>query len=150
MPAAIVQVDDFFIPSSRRLPGPPADRPVGADFDWGRLRDQVLAPLRRGVNAQYERYDWKRDILLAAREVQPNQIVIVEGVYASRRELAGLYDLRVWVECPREVRLARGIARDGASARWRWEHDWMPSEDRYVEQHRPFERADLIVAGAPD
>ena len=80
-------------------------------------------------------------------EVSPHGVVIVEGVYSSRRELASLYDLRIWVECPRELRLSRGLARDGETARKLWEEDWMPSEDRYLEEHRPLERADAVVSG---
>ena len=65
-----------------------------------------------------------------------------------RRELADLYDLKIWVECPRAIRLARGIARDGEKARAIWEQDWMPKEDYYVNTHLPRERADLSVSGA--
>ena len=148
-PVSVDGVDDFFLPSEQRLPGAPAEKPIGTDFDWGRLRDQVLAPLRRGEPARYDRHDWKRDALVATCEVPPGRVVIVEGVYASRCELAEFYDLRVWVECPREIRLARGLARDGEGARQRWDQDWMPAEDRCLEQHRPRERADLVASGAP-
>ena len=74
-------------------------------------------------------------------------VVIVEGVYATRRELASFYDLTIWVECPRELWLARGLARDGESARDRWEKEWMPAEHRYVEEQSPHTRADLLWAG---
>jgi uridine kinase len=58
------------------------------------------------------------------------------------------YDLRIWVEAARELRLARGIARDGEQARAVWEDHWMPSEDRYVEEDDPISAADLIVDGS--
>lgn len=147
-PVSIVHVDDFFLPSGQRPHGSPGEKPIGGDFDWVRLRDQVLAPLRRGESARYDRYDWDRDALWGTLDVPAGQVVIVEGIYASRRELADLYELRVWVECPRELRLARGLARDGEGARLRWVEDWMPSEDRYVREHRPMEYANVIVSGA--
>jgi uridine kinase len=146
-PATVVHVDDFFLPSAQRPCGPPAEKPVGGDFDWRRLRDQVLAPLRRGEPAQYERYDWSLDALAETHTLRPGQVVIVEGIYASRLEIAGLYDLLVWVECPRELRLTRGLARDGEHARGQWERDWMPAEDRYVAEHRPHERAHVVIDG---
>jgi len=34
-----------------------------------------------------------------------------------------------------------------ARARARWERDWMPCEDRYVEEQRPHEAADFVVSG---
>jgi uridine kinase len=147
---SVVEVDDFFLPSADRPRGGPSEKPIGGDFDWPRLRDQVLHPLRRGQSARYDRYDWGRDELLEVREVPPGGVVIVEGIYSSRRELAALYDLRIWVECPRELRLSRGLERDGEAARSPWEEDWMPSEDRYVREHRPQELADIIVIGHDD
>jgi uridine kinase len=71
--------------------------------------------------------------------------VFVEGVYALRTELAGAYDFTIWLECPREIRLARGIARSGEKIRPLWEHDWMVAEDLYIAAHRPGERANLVV-----
>jgi uridine kinase len=79
--------------------------------------------------------------------VAPYGTIIVEGVYCTRRELAPFYDLRIWVTCPRRLRLRRGIERDGEASRERWELDWMPSEDRYVEQHHPDKMADIVVSG---
>jgi uridine kinase len=148
--AHIVRFDDFFLPSAERSRVAVPEKPVGGDFDWARLRDQVLAPIRAGRPALYARYDWDRDALTTTRAVPAGGIVIVEGVYCSRRELASGYDLRIWVDCPREIRLARGLERDGEEARSRWEDDWMPSEDRYVREHRPHELADLIVDTGPE
>jgi uridine kinase len=147
VPTSIVEVDDFFLPSARRPRGSAWEKPIGGDFDWQRLRQEVLEPLRRGEAARYGRYDWAADEMAGVSEVSPHGVVIVEGVYASRRELASFYDLRIWVECPRELRLSRGLARDGETARKRWEEDWMPGEDRYIEEHRPQERADAVVRG---
>lgn len=144
----VVHFDDFFLPSSQRPRGPLSEKPIGGDFDWLRLRDEVLTPLRRNQAARYRRYDWDRDALAEFTELSLGGVVIVEGIYSSRRELAPFYDLRVWVECPREVRLARGVQRDGERARAQWENDWMPSEDRYILEHRPRECADVVVSGA--
>jgi len=145
--AEVVAFDEFFLPSELRPGGSPGERPIGGDFDWRRLRDQVLQPLRSGLAARYARYDWARDALLAERDIGPGAVVLVEGVYTSRRELAPLYHLRIWVDCPREVRLRRGLERDGEDGRARWELDWMPCEVRYVEEHRPHETADIVVRG---
>jgi len=77
-------------------------------------------------------------------------MVVIEGVYTLRPELRPLYDVRIWVECPRRLRLARGLARDGEAARARWERDWMPAEDRYVAECCPAAGVDLVVSGAPE
>jgi uridine kinase len=142
---SVVHMDDFFLPRAQRPQEEP--KPIGGDFDWRRLRDEVLLPLRSGRPARYARYDWPRDALTETLVVAPEDIVIVEGVYATRRELTGLYDLRVWVDCSRAVRLARGLERDGEEARSLWEREWMPAEDRYVRKHRPEQRTDAVVDG---
>src|SRR5262245_22858443 len=40
--AHIVEGDAFFLPSASRAHGTPCEKPIGGDFDWCRLRDQVL------------------------------------------------------------------------------------------------------------
>ena len=57
------------------------------------------------------------------------------------------YDVRVWVEAPYDVRLARGIERDGEEARETWVERWMPTEDRYVERDDPVSCAHIVVDG---
>jgi len=53
----------------------------------------------------------------------------------------------VWVDAPRDIRLDRGIERDGAAAAGRWAV-WMAAEDEYVARDKPIDRADLIVDGS--
>ena len=143
---AVVKHDDFYLPSSQRENQKAGA--IGRDFDWKRLRDQVLIPIREGRSAHYQRYDWEADVLAEWHTISASDVVLVEGVYTMRCELADLYDLKIWVECPRAIRLARGITRDGEKARAIWEQDWMPKEDYYVNTHLPRERADLSVSGA--
>ena len=142
----VVKHDDFYRSSNQRENQKTGA--IGSDFDWKRLRDQVLIPIREGRSAHYQRYDWETDVLAEWRTISAPDVVLVEGVYTMRCELTDLYDLKIWVECPRAVRLTRGIARDGEKARAIWEQDWMPKEDYYVKTHLPRERADLSMNGA--
>lgn len=141
----LVHMDDFFLPSAQRSLEPPRQKSIGADFDWQRVYEQVLVPLSQNQEGRYQWYDWRLDALAEWHIVTPGGMVIVEGVYATRTELANRYDFTVWVECPREIRLARGLSRDGEEARDIWENDWMVAEDRYVEAQRPLERAHLVI-----
>lgn len=65
----IVQMDDFYRPmlERRREQLSPVE---GFDqfFDWQRLRDEVLAPLRAGRTAHFRPYDWDRGTILS-REI---------------------------------------------------------------------------------
>jgi uridine kinase len=108
----------------------------------------VLEPLAGGTPGRFQRYDWVRDELVEWHDVPAGGIVIVEGNYAMRPELRDAYDLLIWVEAPYDVRLRRGLARDGEAARDRWVGEWMPEEDRYVAAMRPADRADVLVDGS--
>src|SRR5262249_12319887 len=93
----------------------------------------------------YQRYDWDIDHLAEWHTVPVGGVVVVEGVYSTRDELAARYDFTIWLECPSDIRLARGILRSGEDVRKIWEQDWMVAEDLYIHSQRPHLRADLIV-----
>jgi uridine kinase len=143
----IVHFDDFYLPSSEIIQDHPKNKPIGADFDYKRLFNQVLNPLSQNRVGKYQRYDWNLDQLAEWHQVPVGGIVIIEGVYSLREELVDMYDYSIWVECPRETRLARGLDRDGEEARDMWEKNWMIAEDLYMEAHRPYEKAKLIISG---
>lgn len=143
----LVQMDDFYLPSSQRVDVHPKEKPIGADFDWDRLLKEVLEPLSRNEEGCYQRYDWEKDDLAEWHTVRVGGIVVIEGVYSLRDELVDKYDYTIWVDCPRDMRLSRGIERDGEDARDTWENDWMISEDLYVKEQNPLSKADLVVNG---
>jgi uridine kinase len=117
----------------------------GRQFDLGRLAREVVRPLRNGSPARYDAWDWAGQRPAGIREVQPQGIVVIDGVCALHTDLRDSYDVRIWVEAPPSVRLTRAVARDGEGARRAWEERWMPSEDGYVERDDPIGCADLVV-----
>lgn len=132
--ATIVCSDDF-------------SRPGVPQWEWSRFAQQVLLPILRGEKARYQRYDWDEDRLAEWHEIKPGGILIAEGVSISRDELGDPWDIKVWVECPYDLRLERGIKRDGEATREMWVKVWMPEEERYVNEQHPDGRADFIVLG---
>jgi len=130
--AQIVSTDEFWI---------------GTDFDLERLRREVVEPLTRAEPARFASYDWGARSLRGERVVAPSGVVVVEGVCALHRMLRDAYAVRVWVDAPYDVRLARGIARDGEGARATWVERWIPSEERYVRRDDPIACAHVVVDG---
>lgn len=120
----------------------------GESFDLARLRREVLEPLLARRPARYAAFDWAARAPAGERRVEPHGVVVIEGVCALHRMFRDVYDVRVWVEAPPDVRLARGIARDGEAARAEWVERWMPSEDRYVERDDPVSSAHVVVDGS--
>jgi hypothetical protein len=79
-------------------------------------------------------------------------VLIIEGVGAGRSEVADLIGALVWVQADQREAERRSLARVGqpGGARTVGDHrDWMAEEDPVLAGQRPWERADLLVAGTP-
>jgi hypothetical protein len=115
---------------------------------WPRMLADVIEPLLRGEPASYRPYDWAaRRLADTIITIEPRAVVLIEGVGATRKAWRDRLAMRIWVDCPREVRLARGIARDGEELREFW-LGWMRAEDAYVATEQPYLYADVTVDGA--
>jgi uridine kinase len=112
---------------------------------WPDLIEKVLKPLAAGSRARYAPTRWggpeRREVT-----IEPGSFLVLEGVTASREAFRPYLAYTIWVETPRDLRLWRGIERDGEEMREQWE-TWMAGEDRYIERERPAEHADLVVPG---
>ena len=83
---------------------------------------------------------------MAQATVQWAPIVIVEGIGCTRRESVGALSYAVWVDAPDQVRIARGMAREGESHAELWERA-MLEEQEFFAADGTRDRADLIVSG---
>jgi hypothetical protein len=115
---------------------------------WPRLEAEVLKPLQSGAPVRYRAYDWDSRELGAERELPIGEVVLIEGVSSARRAVTARLSVAIWVESPRQVSLARGIARDGEPMREQWLR-WLADEEAFYARDPVAERADLIVDGAP-
>jgi uridine kinase len=114
------------------------------------IASSVVAPLRAGKPGRYRRYDWHRAAFADERVVDPCDVVIVEGVGAAGTDREGYDDaitVLVWVETPSEVRLSRGLARDGEQMRAHWVA-WRTQEEAMFAREHTRDRADVVVDGA--
>ncbi len=112
---------------------------------WPALIEDVLEPLAAGRAATYRPTSWggpeKEQVV-----IEPAGVVLLEGVSASREAFRPYLAYAIWIETPRDLRLRRGLQRDGEAARDDWER-WMAEEDSYVERERPADHADFVLAG---
>jgi uridine kinase len=115
---------------------------------WPRLREWVLEPLSRGEPARFRRYDWVRGRFEDEWQDLPvPDVLVLEGVTSARAEAAPLLTVAVFVLAGSELRLARGLARDGEALRQEWLR-WMAGEQRHFAQDGTADRADVRVDGA--
>lgn len=140
----IVCMDDFYKTSAMRKETDGIEE-IGSYFDWRRLEKQVLIPFKNNTHIIYKRYDWLSDRLSGEKQISSKHNIIVEGVYSLRNELAEYYNLKIWIDCPFEIRLERGIKRDGIEMKNHWQNVWMKQEDEYMTKHKSFLYSDFII-----
>ena len=117
-------------------------------IDWRRQRT-LLTKLGRAEPARWQPYDWEADDGRRGAEVSvgPAAVVILDGAYSARPELADLFALRVLLDVPRPTRRERLLRREGERYRAEWEARWGRAEDLYFEQLMPPESFDLVLRG---
>lgn len=112
-----------------------------------RLAAGVLRPLAEGRPGGYHAYDWHAGRFAAdVTPVAVPDVLVVEGCGSSRRWLDPFSALRVWVEAPAGLRLARGLDRDGADLAGAW-RAWQRTEAEVFAAEGTRDRADLRVDG---
>ncbi len=132
-PAPVVHMDDLY------------DGWAGLPTVAGHLAG-LLRPLAQGRPGSYRRYDWYAGAYAETVTVAPAPLLVVEGVGSGDRAHADLCTVLVWVTAPDDVRLQRGLARDGEALHEEWA-SWMAAEREHLVRECTEERADLTVAG---
>jgi uridine kinase len=120
---------------------------------WTRLEEWVLDPLRHGRPATYERYLWHRGCFGGKPvTVEPEPVVLLEGVSSARRVIRPELSLAIFVLAPPDVRLSRALAREGGDdvAFRAYLERWRAAEDRHFTDDRTAESADLVVDGSAE
>lgn len=125
-------------------------------FGWDDLMiDGILAPLHAGRAVRYQPPAWPAHGRDGHIEVAAGRgTVIVEGVGVSRRTLAPLVDVAIWVQSDfaeaRRCGLRRDMDQRGldvGTAEREWD-EWQVEEVPFLLADRPWERARFVVAGA--
>jgi uridine kinase len=109
--------------------------------------DGLLLPLAEDRPGSYRRYDWVAGEYAETVVVEPAPLLVIEGVGSGASRFAPLVTLLAWVEAPEQIRLQRGLARDGDAFAPHWEQ-WAADEDKVFAHERTRERADVRIDGA--
>jgi hypothetical protein len=108
------------------------------------LHHQVLAPLAGGKLAAYRRWDWEHNRYAEWHSLPATNLLLVEGVGSGAGPGSDLESALIWLEADRDVRLRRGIDRDGESYRPHWRR-WAACEDALFASDGTRERADFVL-----
>lgn len=153
VPGAVrASLDDFHHPRAfRHAEGRTAATVWARSFDLEAARRELLDPWRRGPGTPYRRR-W-HDLATDSRVDDPPAVVpedgvlIVDGVFAQRSELADAWDLVVYVHADDDVRVSRMAARDGVpdDPGHPDQRRYLDAQQRYRDGFEPSERADVVV-----
>jgi len=115
---------------------------------WPRMLAEVIEPMEKRRPATFRPYDWVNRRPGEPMTVRAAGVVLIEGVGATRSAWRERLALRIWVDTDSELRLRRGLDRDGEELAEFW-LGWRIEEDRYVAEENPAAHADLVVMGDP-
>jgi len=148
-----VSADDFHHPRGiRHRRGRSSPQGFWLDsYDYPALRDRVLDPFGPEGSLHYRpaSHDLASDELVdpPVQTAPAGTVLVLDGLFLHRDELAGEWDLSVFLQVPFAVSVGRLATRDGSNPDPN--HD---SLTRYVEGQRlyftacrPWQRADLVV-----
>lgn len=117
-----------------------------SDLDgvWDRVEQQILQPLGQGRPGRWQQYDWAAERLDRWHDLPVPDVLVIEGCGSAPRAVDGRASVIVWVDAPDDVRLARGVARDGEHLRAHWLR-WRQLEAAHFARERTEDRADVVV-----
>ena len=113
----------------------------------GRQLAGLLRPLADCLPGSYRRYDWDAGAFAETVTVEPTDLLVLEGVGSGCRMHDDLIGVLVWVDAPYDLRMRRGIERDGQAFAPHWKA-WAEAEKVLFSRHHTRQRADLVVDGS--
>lgn len=128
--------------------------PTPNDIAWGAFNDErfiedVIEPLKQGkTSIVYKPYNWHSKSHITERPINIDQGICIERAFSFGFDLD--WDLKIWVETPADISLARGLERDKMprkQALKAWNEVWKPKEDMYIKEIDPLKTADIVVDG---
>ncbi|NNC13604.1 AAA family ATPase [Planctomonas sp. JC2975] len=122
--------------------------------DWDgvertRLVDEVLAPLRTGIQSTFRRFDWARGELSAPEPVPATDLLVVDLIGLFHPESLPALDLTVWCDVDLETAAERGMARDRRLVRSHdepWRQVWVPNERDFEHAYAPKEHSAVMYS----
>jgi uridine kinase len=153
--ATLIVTDDFFaahISDRGWLSRSCRERAADA-INWQGLRSDVLEPLLLRIPAKWYSFDFEAGarpdgtyrIKSDCINYRPGDIIVLEGAYSARPELADLVDLKILVHVPIEIRHRRLIEREEREFLEKWHEIWDEAEQYYFQHVRSASTFDMVI-----
>jgi uridine kinase len=145
-----IHLDDFHHPKEIRYAGKDqADNYYSRSFDLQRIINELLLPARgKGKHtARLTLLDLNMDKFEINKEFNFNTdtIVIFEGVFLFRKELASYIDYKIFLDITLEESKKRAKQRDPQAAINKYDEKYLPAQTRYLKEYPPEKTGDMII-----
>ncbi|MCQ2437026.1 MAG: hypothetical protein MJ099_01360 [Clostridia bacterium] len=140
--AALIHMDDYFVPFARKTPERMAE--PGGNVDYERFKIEVC-DVPRGEGLQIRPFDCAAQQLKPAILIPAARLTVIEGSYSHHPYFGEHVDLRVFMKVAPEVQIARVLRRNGPEKLQRFIDTWIPLENRYFEHFGIETKADIVI-----
>jgi phosphoglycolate phosphatase-like HAD superfamily hydrolase/uridine kinase len=146
----VINLDDFHNPRQVRYSGRnQADNYYHRSFNIQNIIENLMIPARQKgehsvtltlLDLLTDKYEIKKEYSL-----KPETIILFEGVFLFRKELAEYIDFKVFLEIPFDESKKRAKTRDPEAVLNKYDRKYLPAQARYLKDYPPQEVADMII-----
>lgn len=151
----LLHIDDFIHPRNVRYNENYEEWECYKYLQWryDYLIKEIIKPVKKGraFSGKIEIYDKENDTyIMQDLEIPLGTVVIIEGIFLQRKELAGIFDYMVYIDVSEKERLERVIKRDSyigdeGQIRKKYENRYFPAERKYTDSYSPRDNADIVI-----
>ncbi len=146
----LINLDDFHNAKAIRYAGADqADNYFNRSFDISTIIQKLIIPLReRGKHSvTLKLLDLQTDKYEITRKYSFNRhtIVLFEGVFLFRQELAPYIDYKVFLDIPLKLSKERAKTRDPEAALDKYDVKYLPAQRKYLREYPPRQVADMVI-----
>lgn len=150
--AFLLEMDNFYFGKDQMKPLPDGSY----DFDAPESVDiascaKAISELKTGNPTTIPVYDMKTSDRTGTQQIQlkpDDQFIVVPGIFSFYTPLREIGDLKIYIDTPREIRVARRMIRDVAKGRndidtLSWSITVEKNHQKYIEPTKQY--ADLVI-----
>lgn len=138
----VVHCDDFFLPQEMRTDKRLSE--IGGNIHYERLKEEVIDKLRKPTVISYKAYNCQNNSF-KNKFLMNKKIIIVEGAYSSHPYFENYADYKIFLKVDEETQKKRILKRNGEEMLKRFINEWIPKENKYFNEFKIEEKADIII-----
>ena len=153
-PVTLISVEDFSNPNCIRHKGKcEVGNYYNLNYDFNHMKNKILLPLKEqnSLNVVMSHLDLTTDRYdnIKHYHIVPESIVIIEGVFLMREEVAPYIDFNIHLHLSIDCVLARvekqDVPRFGIGVLAEFERSYLPAQKAYLKRYPPEVHADMII-----